>query len=219
MNPFDPTSLDELPGALPVFPLADAALLPGTSLPLNIFEPRYLNMVLDAFSEDRLIGMLQPDNRFRGESPVRTFAVGCAGRITAFNETDDGRLLINLHGVCRFRIQRELPVHHGYRRMDVDWSEFAGDLQRDSPFELSRESFKEALQAFFSAHGIRIDWPALEKMTDRYVVDFLSTNLPFSSEEKQALLEAGDTTQRCQMLLTIARMAAVPDPDSGTTRH
>ena len=219
MNPYDPKNLDELPGVLPIFPLADAALLPGTALPLNIFEPRYLNMILDAFAADRLIGMLQPDPRFAGASPVRTFEVGCAGRITAFNETDDGRLLINLHGVCRFRVSRELELRHGYRRVETKWSEFAADLQRDNEFELSRNDFKQAFQAFFNANGIRLDWLALEKKADCYFVDFLSMNLPFSCEERQALLEAPDTAQRCQTLLTIVRMAVVADSDSGTTRH
>ncbi len=218
MNPFDPKSLDELPDTLPVFPLADAAMLPGTALPLNIFEPRYLNMILDAFAADRLIGMLQPDPRFAGESPVQTFNVGCAGRITAFNETDDGRLLISLQGVCRFRVSRELELRHGYRQVIAQWSEFAADLTRDKEFELSRNSFKQAFQAFFAANRIRIDWPALEKKEDHYLVDFLSMNLPFSSEEKQALLEARDTELRCQALLAIVGMAVV-DSNSGTTRH
>ena len=218
MNPFDPKELDELPEVLPIFALNDATLLPGTSLPLNIFEPRYLNMILDAFAADRLIGMLQPDPRFSEESPVQTFKVGCAGRITAFNETDDGRLLINLQGVCRFRVGREIEIRHGYRRVIPQWSEYITDLQRDDEFTMPRDEFKQAFQAFFDANGIRLDWSALEKKQDWYLVDFLAMNLPFSSEERQALLEAQTTAQRCQTLLTIVRMATV-DVDSGTTRH
>ncbi len=218
MNPFDPKELDELPEVLPIFPLNNATLLPGISLPLNIFEPRYLNMILDAFAADRLIGMLQPDPRFPEESPVQTFKVGCAGRITAFNETDDGRLLINLQGVCRFRVSRELKARHGYRRVTPQWLEYITDLQRDDDYKMPRDEFKQAFQAFFDANGIRLDWPALEKKQDCYLVDFLAMNLPFSSEEKQALLEAQTTAQRCQTLLTIVRMATA-DVDSGTTRH
>ena len=219
MNPFDPEGLDELPGRGPVFPLASATLLPGTTLALNIFEPRYLNMILDAFAEERLIGMLQPDPRLADENPPGVFKVGCAGRITAFNETEDGRLLITLYGVCRFRVRHEIAEHHGYRRMAVAWLEFAADLPQDDTYKLSREIFKQAFTDFFNANGIRLDWPALAAKSDRYLVDFLSMNLPFSNEEKQALLEAPDTTVRCRMLLTIVRMAGAPDPTTGSTRH
>ncbi len=219
MNPFDPKSLDELPDILPVFPLLGATLLPRTLLPLNIFEPRYLNMILDAFAQDRLIGMLQPDEGKAGHDPVVTFAVGCVGRITVFNEIDDGRLLIHLHGVCRFRIKKEMALHHGYRTMAVDWSEYAADLNPDPDFVLPSGNFKQTLEHYLKVNGIRIDWHALEEKPAPYIVDFLAMNLPFSGEEKQALLEARDTTQRCQTLEAIMRMAVVADVDSGTTRH
>jgi Lon protease-like protein len=218
-NPFDPQSLDELPRRVPVFPLTGATLLPGTQLPLNIFEPRYLNMVLDTMSGDRLIGMLQPDPTRPDEEPVATYPVGCAGRIVAFNETPDGRLLISLQGVCRFRVAAELPVQRGYRRVQADWQPFAVDLTPELAFSLDREAMRASLRGYLRARGIRVDWEALTKMHDYQVVDFLSMNLPFEPEEKQALLTAMSTGERAAALMTVAEMAASTDLDAGETRH
>ena len=222
-NPFDPESPDELPAQLPIFPLTGATLLPGTQLPLNVFEPRYLSMVLDALGDDRYIGMVQPDPSRSEEEPVPTYEVGCAGRIVAFNETPDGRLLISLQGVCRFRLSSELPLLRGYRRVEADWEPFGRDLVADARFQLDRESMREALSQYLEINGIRVDWDALDKMPDNRVVDFLSMHLPLEPEEKQALLEAPDTGTRATTLVTAAQMAVRTNREGGveggSTRH
>jgi len=218
-NPFDPTSLDELPEAIAIFPLSRATLLPGTQLPLNIFEPRYLNMVLDALAGARLIGMVQPDPRHAGGEPVATYPVGCAGRIVAFNETGDGRLLISLQGVCRFRIVEELAVVRGYRRVRPSFAPFAADLRVEEGFELDRAALRESMGRYLDGNGIRVDWEALEKMSDARMVDFLAMHLPLSPEEKQALVEAPDAAARARSLMAVTRMAAVADSGAGATRH
>jgi len=222
-NPFDCRHVEDLPSTLAIFPLPGATLLPGTELPLNIFEPRYLNMVLDALGGQRLIGMLQPDPGVPAAEPVAVYGVGCAGRIVAFNETDDGRLLINLKGVCRFTVGEEQPLLRGYRRVTPDWSSFAADLAGDDAFVLERTEFRDGMDDYLHRNGIRVDWDALEKMSDQRMVDFLAMHLPLSPEEKQALLQAPDSRVRAQTLLAITRMAALapdhPPPRTGGLRH
>lgn len=218
-NPFDIASLDALPGVLAIFPLAGATLLPRTQLPLNIFEPRYLNMILDALGAGRLIGMVQPASAVPQAEPVATYGVGCAGRIIAFNETGDGRLLISLQGVCRFRLGDELPLHRGYRRVHPIWAPFAADLACDGAFTLEREAFRGALDAYLDANGIRVDWDALGKMSDEHMVDFLAMHLPLTPEEKQLLLEAPETAARARDLMAVTRMAAGGDAPADRVRH
>ncbi len=218
-NPFDPRTPGELPEILAIFPLPGATLLPGTQLPLNIFEPRYLNMVLDALGSGRMIGMVQPDPRRAGGEPVATYPVGCAGRIVAFNETGDGRILISLQGVCRFRLGEELPLQRGYRRVRPAWAPFAADLQACEDVSLDRDAFRAALTGYLDAHGIRVDWDALEKMADARMVDFLSMHLPLAPEEKQLLLEAPDAVRRARDLMAVTEMAARQGAGEGGTRH
>ena len=222
-NPFDVKRVEDLPTTLPIFPLPGATLLPGTELPLNIFEPRYLNMVLDAIGGQRLIGMLQPDPAAPAVEPVGVYGVGCAGRIVAFNETDDGRLLINLKGVCRFAVGDELPLLRGYRRVTPDWSAFAADLALDDAFTLERDAFRTGMDDYLHRNGIRVDWDALEEMSDQRMVDFLAMHLPLAPEEKQALLQAPDSGARAETLLAVTRMATLaPDlapAPAGATRH
>lgn len=218
-NPFDPRSLDELPAELSIFPLAGATLLPGTQLPLNIFEPRYLNMVLDALGEHRLVGMIQPDPARQGPEPVMIYGVGCAGRIVAFNETADGRLLISLQGVCRFRVREELPLRRGYRRVRPDFESFAVDLRPAPAFGLDRGALRDSMSTYLEHKGIRVDWDALEKMSDGQMVDFLSMHLPLSLEDKQALVEATDPPSRAASLMALTRMASAEPPGAGATRH
>ncbi len=216
-NPFDPVTVAQLPERLAIFPLAGATLLPRTQLPLNIFEPRYLNMVLDALGAQRMIGMVQPDPRRPGEEPEATYRVGCAGRIVAFNETGDGRLLINLQGVCRFGLGEELPLHRGYRRVLPQWDAFASDLATPEEPELDRASFRDSLAAYLDGHGLRVDWDSLQSLPAARMVDFLAMHLPLAPEEKQALLEAPGPGQRARDLVTVTTMAVRPPP--GGTRH
>lgn len=218
-NPFDPDSVDDLPELLAIFPLAGATLLPRTQLPLNVFEPRYINMILDALGAGRLIGMVQPAAATSQVEPMPTYAVGCAGRIVAFNETGDGRLLISLHGVCRFRLGEDLPLHRGYRRVRPNWAPFAADLVPDGGFALDRGEFRGALDGYLDSNGIRVDWDALEKMSDVHMVDFLAMHLPLTPEEKQLLVEAPDTAARARDLMAVTRMAAGGEAQADPVRH
>ena len=216
-NPFDP-SFEQLPEALPIFPLSGVLLLPGGKLPLNIFEPRYLAMVFDALAGHRMIGMVQPvqPGGFAGDGlpsedgRPRVHRIGCAGRITSFNETDDGRLLLALGGVCRFEIARELdPAQGGYRRVSAVYSPYRADLDHaDDTVELDRERLMAALAAFFRARNLSTDWDAVKQAADANLVTSLSMVLPFGPAEKQALLEAADSTARARLLIALLEMTA-----------
>jgi len=208
-NPFDPT-FDQLPGSIPVFPLTGVLLLPRGRLPLNIFEPRYLAMVQDALAADRMIGMVQPQEPERlGAPPPRLYGTACAGRITSFAETEDGRLLITLTGVCRFAPADEIPTTRGYRRVVPDWSAFRADLEEEAvpAPALDRERLGEALRTYFRQQGIQVSWESIEKAPDERLVTSLAMICPFDPPEKQALLEAPDLAARAKMLLALIEMA------------
>lgn len=210
MPAFHP-SLAELPPEIAVFPLSGALLLPQGRLPLNIFEPRYLAMTLDSLAQGRMFGMVQADGRApRGPGGPGIYRVGCLGRLSSFSETDDGRLLITLTGVARFRIAEELPLAAGgYRRVRADYAEFAADLTvQDAPAELDRAELLAALRPFFRARGIDANWEAVEQMADAMLVTTLSMVCPFEVPEKQALLEAPDIGERARMLVALMRMGA-----------
>src|SRR5690606_26641330 len=168
--PFDP-SFDELPASLPIFPLPGVLLLPGGRLPLNIFESRYLAMIEDALRGSRLIGMLQPTAGAQGDvgaAPV--YGTGCAGRITAFQETDDGRYLITLSGLIRFEVLGELATLRGYRQVQADWSPYAADLSPADPPGIDRTRLLEALRAYFEATGIAGDWTTIDKTPNEKLI-------------------------------------------------
>ncbi len=205
-NAFHPAA-EDLPPTLPIFPLPGALVLPDTHLPLNIFEPRYINMTLDALRGHRLIGMIQPADSGEkpGEPPV--YEVGAAGRITSFSETEDGRLLINLYGVARFRVRDQLPNLHGYRRVAVDWSEFLADLDPPPDCNAEREPLQDLLRAYFDLHGLKADWSTIEKTPLSQLINTLTMVCPFPSNEKQALLEAGTIDDRAAMMSTLMEMA------------
>lgn len=169
-NPFDP-AFEELPATIPVFPLTGVLLLPRGKLPLNIFEPRYLNMTLDAMGTAcRMIGMIQPsDSENRGKHP-ELYRVGCAGRITSFNESEDGRLLVTLSGICRFKIAEELELHRGYRQVKADWSAFADDLIEEPSVTIDRARLLQGLRDFFKMQGITANWDAIEQRDRKSVV-------------------------------------------------
>jgi len=185
-NAFHPTA-ESLPDTLPIFPLPGALVLPDTRLPLNIFEPRYINMTLDALKEPhRLIGMIQPtegaDLNGPDEPPV--YSVGAAGRITSFSETEDGRLLINLYGVARFRVRAQLPTVRGYRRVQVDWSEFLSDLDPDPTCNAEREPLQSLLRAYFDLHGLKADWQTIERTPLSLLVNTLTMVCPFPDQRE-----------------------------------
>jgi len=209
---------DELPAVIPVFPLAGALLLPHGRLPLNIFEPRYLAMIEDALGAGRLLGMVQgDDSRPRDERGTAVYSVGCLGRISSFSETDDGRLLITLTGVQRFRIQDETEMRHGYRRMLVTYAPYMADLAPLPGDEtVPRAEFMAALRPYFTSQGMEVNWDAIEKTPEAMLVNTLSMLCPFAVAEKQALLEAADEAERTSMLLALMRMALHGSgPDGG----
>ncbi|MDX1593125.1 MAG: LON peptidase substrate-binding domain-containing protein [Gammaproteobacteria bacterium] len=197
---------EDLPEALPIFPLGGTILLPGRQLPLNIFEPRYLNMTLDVLGGSRMIGMVQPAPAATrsGGDPVRR--IGCAGRITSFSESGDGRLMIVLTGVCRFAIAEELESHHGYRIVTPDWSDFPDDLDPDREVSFDRRGLHEVLERLVEYRGLQLDWEQAEALPDPVYVDAFAMNLPLPDEEKQALLEAEDVDARAHLLAGLANM-------------
>jgi len=215
-----------LPDTLPIFPLTGVLLLPRGRLPLNIFEPRYLAMTRDALGGERLIGMVQPsdpqdDNRGGGGPNPPVYPVGCAGRVTQFSETDDGRYLLTLTGVSRFRIREELPLLDGYRRVVPDWQPFAHDRERPGKPEFDRERLIRGLRSYFVQRQIQADFEAIEKAPGEYLVTSLAMACPFAPSEKQALLEAVDPDERARLLTTLVEMAATEQTteESGGTRH
>ena len=211
----------ELPDVAPLFPLAGALLLPGGQLPLNIFEPRYLRMVDDALAGARVIGMIQPRNVAEGDgaggdAPL-LYGVGCVGRITSFSETDDGRYLINLTGVRRFRLAQELSVDTPYRQGETDYGDFAGDIRSDPSAELvDRTRLERAMREYLDSEGLKTDWDAVEDAPTQGLVVSLAMGCPFAPNEKQALLEAEDTRARAECLIALMEMAR--GEDAGDTR-
>ena len=227
-NPFDP-KFEQLPDTLPIFPLSGVMLLPGGKLPLNVFEPRYLSMIFDSLAGHRMIGMVQPvqPGGYAGDGlPVddgkpKVHKVGCAGRIVSFNETEDGRLLLALSGVCRFEIGREFDLAQGgYRRVSSLFAPYRADLDHaDELVELDRERLMAALAAFFRSRGLSTDWEAVKQAGDRNLVTSLSMMLPFGPAEKQALLEAADTTARAKLLVGFLEMGAFGQPPDSSPQR
>ena len=228
-NPFDP-AFEQLPEALPIFPLNGVLLLPGGRLPLNIFEPRYLAMFFDSLGGHRMIGMLQPTmpGGFAGDGlpsesgPPPVEGVGCAGRVVAFSETEDGRLLITLAGLIRFETGKELPLHaNGYRRVIPNYERFRDDLEGDeAEIELDRSRLMTALEGYFRARKLQGDWSGLKRASDDNLVTSLAMVCPFAPSEKQALLEAPDGSARARLLIALLEMAAMGggEPES-PSRH
>jgi len=203
-------TLADLPQAIPVFPLCRVIMLPRARLPLNIFEPRYLAMVDAALAGERIIGMIQPrTSEFEKERPD-LFDVGCAGRITQFSETGDGRYLITLTGICRFYVASELLATTPYRQVETDWALFEGDLDPDeSELLFERNTLVTLLRAYFAKLGQQVDWKAFETAPAEALVGSLASICPFSAEEKQALLEAIDLKTRAEILTSLIEMAIV----------
>ena len=210
---------DDLPLVIPVFPLDGALLLPGGQLPLNIFEPRYLNMFDDAMSGERIIGMVQ--TRPGGDIERPNLApVGCAGRVTSFAETSDGRYLVTLTGVCRFRVGDELPSRSPYRQVRADFTAFEEDLREASasvaaPGEAS--PLLDALRRYLDHRGLAIDWSSAEAAPSDALINSLAMALPFEPVEKQALLEAPTLADRRETLVALLEIDAAGDDEEPTT--
>jgi Lon protease-like protein len=219
--PEDADPAGALPDILPIFPLTGVLLLPRGRLPLNIFEPRYLAMTRDAMERERLIGMVQPSDPPIREMNPSVYPLGCAGRITSFSEAEDGRLLITLTGVSRFRIREELPLLSGYRRVVAEWGDFAEDRNPDEAgFDRSRLTL--GLKNFFSQRQVQADWSAIDLAPGEHLVTSIAMMCPFAPNEKQALLEAKTLDERARLLTALIEMNASvpsPDPDGSVTRH
>ncbi|MEL6794588.1 MAG: LON peptidase substrate-binding domain-containing protein [Pseudomonadota bacterium] len=205
----------DLPDTIPVFPLSEVLLLPRGRLPLNVFEPRYLAMFEDALkTSHRLIGMIQPKER-SAQPELR--AIGCAGRIVSFSETDDGRYLIVLAGVSRFTVQEEVEGFTPYRRVKADWAPWRRDLKEGDVDEgFDRARFMALLKRYFEASGLSTDWDSLQEADEETLVNSLAMLCPFSSEEKQALLEAEMLGDRRASLVALMEFAVLSDGEEGS---
>ena len=211
--------IDDLPLVIPVFPLDGVLLLPGGQLPLNIFEPRYLNMLDDAMSGERIIGMIQ--TRAGGDHQRPALApVGCAGRVTSFAETSDGRYLITLTGVCRFRAGEELPVRTPYRQVRANFAPYEADLREEpagtrTATEIDR--LMVALRRYLDHRGLAIDWGDAESAPSDALINSLAMALPFDPMEKQALLEAETIFERKATLTALLEIDAAGGDDDEPT--
>ena len=198
----------DLPETIPVFPLPGALLLPRGRLPLHIFEPRYLAMIEDCLkTKHRLIGMIQP-REVPGTGEKRLNAIGCAGRLTGFSETEDGRYMITLAGISRFRVREEVQGFTPYRRCQVEWTGFDRDLgpvEEDAGFD--RDAFLSLLGRYFAAQHLSTDWSSLKEAETELLINSLSMLCPFTTEDKQALLEAPSLTTRRETLVTLIEFA------------
>jgi Lon protease-like protein len=200
--------MTDLPDTIPVFPIPRALLLPRARLPLHIFEPRYLQMLDDALkTRHRLIGMIQP-REVPGAAEKRLHAIGCAGRLTGFSETEDGRYMVTLSGISRFRVLQEVQGFTPYRRCQVEWAPFARDLggaETDAGFK--RAEFMAGLKRYFEAMDLSTDWGSLKGADEELLINSLSMLCPFAPEDKQALLEAPSLTTRRETLVTLIEFA------------
>ena len=218
-SPFMPQSIEELSTTVPIFPLPGVLLLPRGVLPLNIFEPRYITMIDDALAGDRMIGIIQPLESERTAKAPPVYSIGCAGRITGFEETDDGRYLISLTGVTRFRVERELPTTRGYRRVVVDWLPFERDFEAEQEARLDRTRLSAVLGDYFKQRGIVVNWDAINDTPDERLITSLSMICPFEPPEKQALLEAPTLADRAGLMLSLIEMAVLSTGDGESARH
>ncbi len=208
----------DLPEVIPVFPLPGALLLPRGQMPLNIFEPRYLAMVDDALRDGhRLIGMIQPDAVHADDADTPPlFTIGCVGRITELAESGDGRYLIELTGIARFRVEEELRVKTAYRQCRVTYAPFADDfVARKGENEVDREAVLAALRDFLEANDLKADWEGIENAPNEALVNALSMMSPYGAAEKQALLEAPDLKTRAEILVAITEIELAKKDSEG----
>ncbi len=190
----------DLPDELPIFPLGGVLLLPRGQLPLNIFEPRYIAMVDEAVSTSRLIGMVQT------KEDGDIYKIGCAGRITSYNETSDGRYEIVLTGICRFHIDEELGQKNGFRRVKAGWKDFKHDVEPMECLDMDRPKLRSLLKNYFEQQGLTCSWEAVDKAGDEKLITSLAMICPFEGKEKQALLEAPCCKERAKLFMTLLEM-------------
>lgn len=212
---------DELPAVFPIFPLAGALLLPRGELPLNIFERRYIAMVDDAMKGSRVVGMIQPDPEAGAASVAPAlFSVGCAGRITQLAETGDGRYLVTLTGIARFRIVEEIATVTPYRQCRADFAPFSVDFSpRAGEEEVDRDGVLRTLRDFAETNNLQIDWNSINEAPNEALVNALSMMSPCSPKEKQALLEARDLKGRADVLVAITEIELARGKNASTPLH
>jgi Lon protease-like protein len=197
----------DLPGMLPLFPLSGVLLLPRGALPLNVFEPRYLEMVDRALATDRLIGMIQPAESEEEVLRPRLTDVGCAGRIVSFQETEDNRYLITLSGICRFRLRGETDSGASWRAGLCDFAPFAGDLVTDAHDDIPRERLLQALKTYLTSRDMKADWNSVMTAPAEALINALAMMCPFDPAEKQALLEAPSLAERVSTLVALLEIS------------
>ncbi len=200
-------SPSNLPSIIPVFPLNGVLLLPRTELPLNVFEPRYLAMFDEAMSGDRVIGMIQPVANDKSDKP-QLAAIGCAGRITLYNETHDGRVIVTLTGISRFTVEREIDTDSPYRRVAADYQPFEIDFARGFGVDsVNRGALLKVFREFLEANHMTANWNEVEQVETEQLVNTLSLMAPYAAPEKQALLEAADLKTRADVLIALTELA------------
>jgi Lon protease-like protein len=210
------TRPEDLPASLPIFPLTGVLLLPRGRLPLNVFEPRYLAMIEDALSSDRLVGIIQPSvERPTGAEPP-IYRTGCVGRITSLAE-EDHRYLITLTGICRFDVVEDHLTPRGYRRVTPDWSPYRDDFHETPDGTADRPRLIAGLKTFFKRNGIKADWDTVSETPDERLVTSLAMICPFGPAEKQTLLQARDAAERARLLTGLIEMAIL-DPEADGRR-
>ena len=225
----------DIPAIIPVFPIEEVLLLPRTQMPLNIFEDRYLALIDHALRTDRIIGMIQPMPKTDGlmdgihdgheekeesddTGPSSLQQVGCLGRIAAYGETGDGRVLVTLAGLCRFKLVRELPTDQPFRMAEIDCEDFAEDLiEGFGETEVDREALLEIFRAFLDANNMEADWDSVAKSSNEVLVNSLAMMSPYSIVEKQALLEAQSLALRAETLIAITEMHLASEGDQPAT--
>ena len=222
--------IGQMPSTIPVFPLSGVLLLPGVEVPLNIYEPKYINMVDDALSEKRIIGLIQPQqglfSRLRKNKGL--YDIGCAGKIKSFNETEDGRYLIVLSGLSRFTLDEEVSTIRGYRRFKVDWEGFGEDtkyIETSRKFSTDKKLLLDKVDKYLQDHQVEgsfSDIEGFDLINDAFLVDFLCTYLPFLPQEKQLFLEAKTIDERVDVLYKVLGIAEAErrlDSSNGNTLH
>lgn len=211
----------ELPETIPVFPLTGVLLLPGGQLPLNIFEDRYIEMIDYALGGHRLIGIVQPKtgNQNNTNNSPELLNVGCAGKITDFSETPDGRYLITLTGISRFKTLKELETETSYRQIKPNWLSFSDDLAQKECKSLDRDKLNILLKAYFNEHDIDADWEKIQQTSDQKLITCLCMICPFEPQEKQALLEAPCCNLRADLFMTMLSMSVNTTSNSPSTQH
>ena len=214
------TEFHNLPASLPVFPLGGVLLLHYGRLPLNIFEQRYLAMTDDALRSERLIGIIQPTSEVEGQQKFPPlYKTGCAGRITAFSETDDGRYLVTLLGICRFDVEHEVDSTRGYRRVVPNWEPFRSDVVKRDKFDIDKERLLVALRGYFEKKAIDADWEAINRMNNVQLITTLAMICPFNATEQQALLVAEKIEDRASTMISLLEMASHEGDEIKDVKH